>query len=190
MAEQTRINGTELAEEFLADFLRHPEGEKLKLCIQCGTCSGSCPTSEFMDYTPRQIIAAVRAGLLDRVLNSNTIWVCSSCYSCTVRCPQGIRLTDAMYELKRLAIKHDLFPRGAKAPVLEEAFMHEVDKYGRNPESAMMTRFYLGTNPLEAVRQAPFALGMLRRGRLKLREKRIRGHAQLEAISRRAEEVD
>ena len=99
---------------FLEDVYGIPGGEKIKQCQQCGTCSGSCPTAYLMDYGPREVIAAFRAGILDRVVKSNTIWLCTSCYSCTVRCPAGIKVTDIMYELKRLAIKYDAVPAGCQ----------------------------------------------------------------------------
>lgn len=90
--------------------------EELLKCIQCGTCSASCPTAYAMDYTPRQIIAALRAGELDKVLRSNTPWLCASCYYCTVRCPAGIQFTEFLYgrmiepeESTRKYIQHRLY---------------------------------------------------------------------------------
>ena len=32
-----------------------PAGELLNRCIQCGTCSASCPSAHAMDLTPRQM---------------------------------------------------------------------------------------------------------------------------------------
>jgi heterodisulfide reductase subunit C len=190
MSQEPTVNAVDVEAEFMADVLRSPEGEKIKLCIQCGTCSASCPTSHAMDYTPREIIAALRAGMLDRVLNSEMMWTCTSCYNCTTRCPQGIKLTDIMYELKRLAIKHNLSPGGRNAAELQKAFVEEVERYGRNPESSMMTKFYLRTNPFEAIRNLPFAARMWQRGRIKfLGHQRIAGQEQLAEISRRAKEA-
>jgi len=56
-------------------------GEKLFECIQCGTCTGICPVSEYMDHTPRQIIGLARQGFRREVLSSRTIWLCASCYA-------------------------------------------------------------------------------------------------------------
>ncbi len=117
MVDLTTKEGVkELHKVFLEDVLAMPGGEKIKQCQQCGTCTGSCPTSHLMDYGPREVIAAFRAGMLDRVVKSNTIWLCTSCYYCTVRCPAGIKITDLMYELKRLAIKYDLLPARQQEP--------------------------------------------------------------------------
>ena len=80
---------SELDPTFGDRIARSAYGEKLFSCIQCGTCSGTCPVSHYMDYTPRQIIAMIREGFREEVLNSVTIWLCASCYSCTVRVSAG-----------------------------------------------------------------------------------------------------
>lgn len=148
--------------------------EELLKCIQCGTCSASCPTAHAMDYTPRQIIAALRAGELDKVLGSNTPWLCASCYYCTVRCPAGIQFTEFMYDLKRMAVQRDLYPRGS--PDLYQAFMTTVDRYGRSAETELMIRYFLSRlDPLGLVKLAPFGLKMLLRKRFPLLPHRIKG---------------
>jgi len=90
--------------------------EKLFSCMQCGTCSASCPTAYAMDYTPRQLWQMIRLGLEARVLSSRTFWLCTVCKSCQVRCPRGIPITDTMVALKEYAHQQraavpDLFVR-------------------------------------------------------------------------------
>ncbi|MDR7522911.1 MAG: (Fe-S)-binding protein [Armatimonadota bacterium] len=70
-------------------------------CIQCGLCGGACPLAHAMDYTPRRAIHLAREGLLDRVLQSNTLWLCVSCYTCTARCPTGLKITDVLFPALR-----------------------------------------------------------------------------------------
>jgi heterodisulfide reductase subunit C len=155
--------------------LHRPE---LLECIQCGTCSASCPTAYAMDYTPRRIIAALRAGELEKVLRSNTPWLCASCYYCTVRCPAGIQFTDLMYELKRMAVRRGLYPRGS--PALYKAFVSTVDRYGRSAETELMIRYYLSRlNPLGLLKLAPFGLKMMLRRRFPLLPHRIKGRGDL-----------
>jgi heterodisulfide reductase subunit D len=79
-------------------------GERVIACYQCGTCSGSCPTASAMDYNPRRILHMLRLGLGERVLRSQAIWLCTSCYSCTARCPREIKISDAMLGLRSLAV--------------------------------------------------------------------------------------
>ncbi|MCX6874690.1 MAG: 4Fe-4S dicluster domain-containing protein [Verrucomicrobia bacterium] len=68
--------------------------EQLTGSIQCGTCSGICPLSIHMDFSPRQVMALVRADFKNEVLRSKTVWLCASCHACTVECPRLIRITD------------------------------------------------------------------------------------------------
>jgi heterodisulfide reductase subunit D len=90
-----------------------PEWEKLFSCMQCGTCTSSCPTAYAMDYTPRQLWQMMRLGMEEAVLNSQTFWLCTVCKSCQVRCPRGISLTDTMLALKEYATRAGVnVPRG------------------------------------------------------------------------------
>ncbi|MFQ6131453.1 MAG: 4Fe-4S dicluster domain-containing protein [Armatimonadota bacterium] len=175
MAEAPVVDNAELSEVFLSELLATPAGEKVKTCIQCGTCSASCPTSYAMDHTPRQVISFFRAGMLREALCTNTVWMCASCYSCTVRCPAGIKLTDIMYELKRLGTKYGLTPPDETLPVLSTAFVDSVEKYGRNFETGMMTQYTMRTGPLGGLKNLPLGLLMKRLGRLKLRPDSIEG---------------
>src|SRR5512136_294053 len=93
-----------------------PEGFKIKRCLQCGTCTGTCPVSYAMDLTPRQVVAMFRAGHIEE------IWLCASCYSCTVRCPAEIRVTDTMYALKRIAMARKIYPGRFPVHALSRAF--------------------------------------------------------------------
>jgi len=87
-------------------------GEMLATCIQCGTCSATCPTAFAMDHTPRHLWELLRAGLVAEVLTSRTFWLCLSCYSCTVTCPRGIVPSDVMLRLKSLVAQG----RGGEVP--------------------------------------------------------------------------
>ena len=90
--------------------------EKLRRCIQCGTCSTTCPTAYAMDYSPRQLWRMVNLGMRDEVLNSRTFWLCTTCKSCQVQCPRGIDLMEAMIALKEYSIGHNInVPDGMKA---------------------------------------------------------------------------
>ncbi len=156
------------------------EGEKIKQCLQCGTCSAACPVSDAMDYTPRKIIAALRAKQLDKVLKSNTPWLCASCYYCTVRCPAGIKFTDMMYKLKRLAIEHGLDTENAS--ILYQSFVDTVDKFGRSAEMYLMRRYHFKTNPFGLMKMAPLGMKMMSKGRLHFKAEKIEGRRDIEKM--------
>jgi quinone-modifying oxidoreductase subunit QmoC len=159
-----------------------PGGEKLYSCIQCGTCSGMCPLSPCMDYTPRQIIAMIRAGFREKVLSSSTTWLCSSCYACTVECPKEIKLTDIMYAAKRLAIREGVYPKKFPIPVLANEFFKAVEKYGRSTESWLTIRLYLKTNPFQLFKMAILGLRLFLHGRLSPKRESMENKSELRSI--------
>lgn len=169
--------------------LATPGDARLEMCIQCGTCGGSCPSGADMDHTPRQIFAMLRAGFLDTVLRSNTPWFCVSCYLCTVRCPQEIRITDVMYTLKRMSVEADLY-QDSTAPGLSESFCSYVERYGRSFEFGLATRHNLRHRPLSLPGMAPMGLGMLTKHRMDLTPHGIEHIDQLRAILRRARQLE
>jgi heterodisulfide reductase subunit C2 len=187
----TTPQAKELHRNFIEDVLAMPAGEKIKICQQCGTCTGSCPTSYLMDYGPREVIAAFRAGMIDHIVKSNTIWLCTSCYYCTVRCPAGIKITDLMYELKRLGMKYDLLPKSSKNPAMTRYFVDSVHKHGRNHEVELIGKFVTTKNPGLALKFAGVGMKLFTAGRLPLFAKNIRGRDELDKISAylRAEEA-
>ncbi len=186
--QQTVLYEQAMDPKFLDEVYEIPGGEKIKDCIQCGTCSGSCPVSWAMEETPRQIFAMIRAGMRDHVLDSLTIWTCASCYACTHRCPQQIKITDVMYMLKRMAIRENR-KRSKKAHALSKCFVDLVNRYGRNQETALMIKYMLATNPLGGLSAAPIGLSLLRHGRLPLSGSAVRDIEGLRKIVRKAQEL-
>lgn len=175
---------------FLDEVDRIPGGERLRQCIQCGTCTGSCPVSYAMDITPREVLALFRAGLIDRILRSQTIWICASCYQCTTRCPANIKITDLLYALKRVAVDRRIFPRRFPVYVLSETFVDQVKKYGRNHEAGLLRRYLLRTGFWRGMKRAGLAAALWRRGRLALRPSRIKDIEGLRRLIARAEAFD
>jgi len=173
---------------FLDEVYHIPGGEKIKDCIQCGTCSGSCPVSWAMEETPRQIFAMIRAGMKDKILDSLTIWTCASCYQCASRCPQEIKITDVMYMLKRMAIRENR-KRSKKANALSRTFVALVNKSGRSHETSLMVKFMLETNPLGAISAAPVGLSLFTHGRLPLFGKKIKDIEGLRKIAAKAQKL-
>jgi heterodisulfide reductase subunit C len=132
-----------------------------------------------MDYSPREIIAALRAGMLDRVLKSNTVWLCTSCYYCTVRCPSGIKITDMMYELKRLGEEFGLVQKGSITPTVSRAFVNMVDNYGRVHETMLVMGVFLKTKPWALLKMMPQGMKLIARGRLPFLPHRIKGISEM-----------
>jgi heterodisulfide reductase subunit C len=166
-----------------------PGDSRLQMCIQCGTCAGSCPSGEDMEHSPRQLFAMIRAGKREEVLASSAPWYCVSCYYCTVRCPQEVSITGIMYTLKSMAIKEGKYKEPAGAD-LSQSFVSNVENYGRSFELGLATRNFLQHSPMELVRMAGMGWGMLSRERLDLTPHRIENLDQLQAILTRAKEIE
>jgi len=150
-----------------------PGCEQLESCIQCGTCSGVCPLSIYMDYTPRQVMALARGDFKNEVLKSHTIWLCASCYACTVECPREIRITDIMYELKQRAIHEGIYPKHFPIPVLAREFTEMVRKHGRITEMLLVMKLFLKTNPFAAMSNWRMGIDLMKTGRLSLAIEKI-----------------
>ena len=162
---------------------------RLEMCIQCGTCGGSCPSAADMDNTPRMLFAMLRAGMREAALKSNTPWICVSCYHCVVRCPQNVHIADVMYTLKGMAIDAKLF-QDSTAPDFSQTFVDMVEEYGRGFEFGLATRHYLKHFPLRIPGMAPMGLGLLSKKRMSITPNRIKGIKQLTAILDRAKELE
>jgi len=106
------LRTSNLDQSFLEEVMKHPGGEKLYLCYQCGSCTGGCPVGKITDsYRPRQIIRMVLLGLRDEVLSSDSIWLCASCYTCQERCPQGVEIADLMLAIRNMAAGKGYAPK-------------------------------------------------------------------------------
>ncbi len=156
--------------------------DQLPSCIQCGTCSGACPLTIYMDFSPRQVMAMVRADFKKEVLRSQTIWLCASCYGCTVECPRQIRITDIMYALKQRAIKEHVYPKHMPIPILAKAFAQMVLSKGRITETLLVMQLFIRANWRAVLRSWRLGLGLIRTGRFVVKPERIERLGELDAM--------
>jgi heterodisulfide reductase subunit C len=123
-----------------------PGGEKLKQCFQCGTCTSDCPIARFSDsYRPRQIIRMAQLGLKNRVLSSDTLWLCAACFTCTDRCPQDVEVASVIRILKNAAVRRGFIPPIFKelgSSILESGIAYRI------PQLRLKKREQAGLPPL------------------------------------------
>ena len=180
-------------DDFLEEAYSVPGGESVRWCVQCGMCSGTCPNAPLMDYSPRGIIALIRAGERRDVLASNSMWICASCYLCTVRCPKEVKITELMHALERLSAYYGLTSKRTLTSAMYRAFVNSIKSNGRVHELGMMMKFYLSTlltgkiNPFALIKMLPLALKLLLHGRLSIKPTKIKGSKQLKTIVERAQ---
>jgi heterodisulfide reductase subunit C len=145
-AVQGSIKSSEIDSKFKYEISKMHGGEKLMRCFQCGTCTSDCPIARFSDtYRPRQIIRMTQLGLKDRVLNSDTLWLCASCFTCTDRCPQDVEVASVIRVLRNLAAERGHVPQVFKeqcSSILESGYAYKI------PELRLKKRETLGLPPL------------------------------------------
>lgn len=81
------------------------------MCYQCGTCTGSCPSAPRSSYRIRLFMRRAVLGLENEALTDPDLWLCTTCYSCTDRCPRDIAPTDVIMAMRNLAFKRDIVPK-------------------------------------------------------------------------------
>lgn len=127
------IHSKDLDTDFWKTLAGEPGGEGIRVCFACGTCAASCPVRSINgDYNPRRIIRMTLLGMKEEVLKSPFIWLCSTCYTCQERCPQGVRITDLMTALKNLAVREGNCPSGVAMQwklVQEQGRLYPIDDF-------------------------------------------------------------
>jgi heterodisulfide reductase subunit C len=128
--EKERIKASEIDPKFKYEIAKMHGGERLMRCFQCGTCTSDCPVARFSEtYRPRQIIRMTQLGLKDRVLNSDTLWLCASCFTCTDRCPQDVEVASVIRVLRNLAAERGCIPQVFKeqaSSILESGYAYKI----------------------------------------------------------------
>jgi len=131
---------------FKYEVMKEPDGETLKICFQCGSCTSSCPTARFSDsYRPRTILRLAQLGIREKILPSPTLWLCTACFTCTDRCPQDVEVAGVLRVLRNLAVKEGhipgIFPELA-SNIYETGYVYKI------PEMRLRKRAERGLPPL------------------------------------------
>ncbi len=83
-------------------------------CIQCGRCTGSCPSGRECGLRTRKIIHMAKLGM--EVFRTEELWDCTTCFTCQERCPKEVKITDIIIELRNLAVTNSYYPHMADVP--------------------------------------------------------------------------
>lgn len=165
MRESVKETWSPVRDEYVVELAKLRE--MLGACMQCGTCTASCPNGSAMDITPRAMWRMIQFGMLNEIFASHTYWMCSACYTCTLRCPRGLPLTSAMATLKRLDM---LRGKGKKDGAFYRAFMENVEAHGRVQEVGMMSSYFFKRmdNPTLPLQFIPLGMKMMGKGKIHL----------------------
>ena len=163
--------------------------ERILPCIQCGTCSGSCPNLFAMDYTPRQLWRLIILEDTDTIFHSRTFSLCSSCYTCTLRCPQEMPLTEIMAQLKQIAARQQI-AADRKSRLFYQSFLESVKRHGRVREMEFMSLYFWRLrDPRIPLTFLPLGWNLIRRKKLHFQVP-ARGKSRLESLFRKVEQIE
>jgi heterodisulfide reductase subunit C len=113
----TRLGETTLSltpgdKDFLDDLTGSAQANSFTVCFGCQNCTNVCPVvanyenpKETVGLLPHEIMHALALKQKELALSPKMLWDCTTCYLCQEHCPQGVCVTDVLYELKSLALK-------------------------------------------------------------------------------------
>jgi len=170
----------------LAREIYERSGENVYLCFQCQKCSSGCPLNFAMDYTPAQILEAVRLDQESLVLGSKTAWLCASCETCTTRCPQELDLAKVMDTIKMVSLEKGTSAL-PKVSSFYKSFLQDLKFFGRIYELGLMMWLKLKTR--EFTKDMGLGMEMMKRRSLKLIPHFVRPR-EVQRIFNKVEELE
>ena len=169
---------------FLSEIFQ-TSGEKIEACYQCQKCSAGCPVAYAMDLLPNQVLRHIQYGHREKVLASKTIWICASCYTCSVRCPNNIDIARIMDTLRHIAMHSGVKPGEKNIPIFHSVFLDEIKSKGRIHELSLILKFKSKTR--EFLKDAGLGWKMFRLGKIKLFPSTFTGGKEIKEIFNRFE---
>ncbi len=192
-----------MLEQYRNRFLREveanvEEGQWVKMCMQCGVCAGSCPMGPYWEHPPQELFMMIRAGKREEVLSSTSMWMCTSCYNCIVRCPRELPITHIMHGLATYAKRLGLVPKDQPTAKFAQKFWNNLTKKGRVNELKLGLALYFMNGFAEGVKTSmkmqDVGLGMLKSKRLDPLEilggHGVKDKAGFQAMLKKAEEIE
>ena len=164
-----------MIEKYRSSFLNEveanvEEGHMVKMCMQCGVCSGSCPMQNNWEHPPQELFMMIRANKREEVLTSTSMWMCTSCYNCIARCPRGLPITHIMHGLATYAKRLNLVPKEQPTAKFAQLMWDNLTKKGRTNELKLGLSLYfmngIGEGIKKSLAMKDIGLGMMKTGRL------------------------
>lgn len=81
------------------------EMKTLMHCVQCGKCTGGCPSGRITALRTRKLFRMAQMDMREEIFNAPELWFCTTCYTCYERCPKGVKCTDIIRVIRNLAAK-------------------------------------------------------------------------------------
>jgi len=120
-------------------------GVDISVCFQCKKCSSGCPVAKLTRSRPSEIMRQLHLGAGNELLESDLVWMCASCETCSARCPMGIDVAAVIDALRKLALDRGASKQKGNVPLFNRAFLKTVETFGRSYEIGMIAAYKLGT---------------------------------------------
>jgi len=182
------MGGVNLEASYDAQFVAQVQEESkqnISLCYQCGNCTAGCPLDFAYDIPVSKMMRLIQTGQKETALRSHSAWLCASCESCTVRCPNNIDVARTMDCLRHMA-RREGYVAERPVKVFWDAFLASVRKHGRAFEVGLGTEYALKTG--RAWGYMALAPHLLTTGKLSFKPHPIEGVREMENIFKRFEE--
>lgn len=159
--------------------IRNRSEQPIERCYQCQKCAAGCTMAADADHTPNQILRMIQLGLMEEVLNSNSIWLCSGCATCGARCPNEIDIAELMDAVRETAVKSNVI-REKTVNLFNTVFLNNVKARGRVHEAMMMASYKMKSGDLFS--DLNFGMAMFFKGKMPLFSKSVKNKGQVRKI--------
>ncbi len=140
-------------------------GENVFLCYQCRKCASGCPLREMMDSSPTEFMRFVQLGMKDKAMTDSTVWRCTSCQTCTTRCPQGIDIAHVIDTVKMMAQDERIKVDSKNVKAFNVIWMNMLKHMGRIYELGLVALLNMAMK--QPLKGAELAVEMVKKGKLK-----------------------
>ena len=128
-----------MPDSILMDTITSISGVNPRKCMKCGKCSAACPAYDEMEYHPHQFVSMVENGEIEKLMQSDSIYKCLSCFACVDRCPRGVEPAKLVEALRLLVIRQkgenhltaDDIPALLDEDMPQQALMSALRKYSK-----------------------------------------------------------
>ncbi len=114
-------------------------GAAVQKCMRCGKCSATCPSYDEMEYHPHEFVYMVERGDVEKLLKSESVYKCLTCFACVERCPRGVEPAkvieavrlEAVREQGKNHLKPDQIPEMLDEDIPGQLLMMALRKYAK-----------------------------------------------------------
>lgn len=176
-------------EGYISEIKSHT-GVNVNRCYQCGKCSAGCAVNEEMDYPPSMVMRMLQTGEEDyynKILHSQSIWLCVTCQNCLTRCPMQIDIPKLMDYMREKALEKGTASKKVKNIIsFHKSFLDSIKYTGRLYEIGLVGSYKMRTfNLLQDLTVAP---GMFVKGKLPLLPEMVKDKKQIKTIFSKTKE--